>query len=341
MATLVEGNSFVGGRHGGLLLRAFRPIEEELRASERLLARTLEVGACPAYREVIRYLLDAPGKRLRPALVFLSAGAAAARADGPPLSTETTVRLAVAVELIHMASLVHDDLLDGAMLRHHRPSVNARWGRNVSVALGDFLCAKAFRLIADCQDTRLFAVVGSGLTAMCEGEMLQVADRADFDRSERHCLKVIEKKTASLFSACCSAGAALGAGRQDVIVALERFGSHFGVAFQVLDDCRDLLADQDELGKEPGQDWSAGDVTLPLLYALRYNGWPATDPRPLACMDKAFRMSGAPARIVRLVDGHLDRARRQLESLTSSPFRDGLYGLTDMIAESMAEIVTR
>jgi geranylgeranyl pyrophosphate synthase len=350
MATLSEENACLGKRHVSALPEAFHPVEKDLRAAEALLAITLQADKCPVSREIVHFLLESPGKRLRPALVFLSARAAGTPKNGRSTPPDAVVKLAVAVELIHMASLVHDDLLDGAMIRHHRPSINARWGREVSVALGDLLCAKAFRLVADCRDSRLFDVVGSELSAMCEGEMLQVADRTDFDLSEQHCLKVIEKKTASLFSACCHAGALLATDQPDVSVALQRFGFHFGVAFQILDDCRDLLADREDLGKEPGQDWFAGDVTLPLLYASRYgggSGWlpphgsAAEDPKPLACIDQAFWASEAPARIMGLADSQIDLGRQQLQLLAHSPSRASLEQLADRIAVSMADILKR
>jgi geranylgeranyl pyrophosphate synthase len=178
--------------------------------------------------------------------------------------------VAAAVEIIHMASLVHDDLIDGAVVRHDRPSVHVRWGKRVSVAVGDYLCASAFRLVADCADPRLFAILGSQLCEMCDGEIQQVADRGDFTLSEHHCLAMIEKKTAALFSACCGTGAAAAASEPEACQALQEFGFQFGIAFQMLDDCRDLLADRGGLGKTPGQDLLAGDVTLPLLYTIPY-----------------------------------------------------------------------
>jgi geranylgeranyl pyrophosphate synthase len=263
MISLFEQDACLHGGNGSSLAHILRPILPDLEAVRGRLAETLAETNDARVREIVDYLLESPGKRMRPALVLLSARAAGGTGNGSPGSNRACLNVAAAVELIHMASLVHDDLIDGAAVRHHRPSIQAKWGKRVSVSVGDYLCAKAFRLIADCADPRLFAIVGSQLCAMCEGELLQVVERGDFNVSAHRCMAVMEKKTAALFAACCGAGAATAAHQDGVCEALQTFGFHFGIAFQILDDCRDLLSDQERLGKTPGQDLLAGDVTLP------------------------------------------------------------------------------
>ncbi len=350
MTTLFEENACLRERHRRSLAQALRPISADLQAVEECLARTLRPTEDPALETIFDFLLGSPGKRIRPALVLLSARAVAGGTNGSA-ANGTRVKVAAAVELIHMASLVHDDLIDGATIRHHRPSVNACWGGGISVALGDHLCAKAFGLIADCEDPHLFAILGSGLCAMCEGELSQVVARSDFALSERRCLAVIEKKTAALFRVCCHAGAWIAGGGRQTCEALQRFGFHFGVAFQILDDCRDLLGDQRDLGKTPGQDWLAGDVTLPLLYGIRCEGRGAEEPlprdvitvggRPLARLHAAFRASQAPVRIGELAESHLSRAAQELQSVGDSDFRNSLQQLADHITMSVADILAR
>ena len=304
-----------------------------------------------AVREIVDFLLVAPGKRLRPALVLLSAQAAKGGGNGTSRLPRASAHVAAAVELIHMASLVHDDLVDAAAVRHHRPSVQAKWDASVAVAVGDYLCARAFQLVACCADPRLFGVLGPHLCAMCEGELMQVIDRHNFHLSERRCLAMAEKKTAALFGACCGAGALTVGGKPGICLALQEFGLHFGIAFQLLDDCRDLLSDQEGLGKTPGQDLLAGDVTLPLLYLIRYGWGRAAEPQPrqgnpvgargLAHLSNSFRASPAPAQVAAVITAHLDQARQALRALADSDFKNDLRQLADHLAVTAADILAR
>jgi geranylgeranyl pyrophosphate synthase len=250
-----------------------------------------------------------------------------------------------------MASLIHDDLIDGAIVRHHRSSVHVKWGQRVSVAVGDYLCASAFRLVADCAAPRLFAILGPQLCRMCTGEIQQVADRGDFALSEQHCLVMIEKKTAALFGAGCGVGAATAGGSPEACRGLQEFGFQFGIAFQILDDCRDLLTDRGGLGKTPGQDLLAGDVTLPLLYAIPFCGQDcetlrqldrhALSRRELARISTAFHSSRAPVRIVELIASHVHRAKQALQPLAASDFRDSLHRLADDVAVCASRLLAR
>ncbi len=182
------------------LERVFRPVSADLQAVDACLDRRLRSPQDAVVCEVVSSLLQSPGKRMRPALVFLASKAASGERDGHPALQRTRVAIATAMEPIHMASSVHDDFIDAASVRHHRSSVNARCGAGVSVALGDYFCASAFQLIAECEDPLVFSDLGSGLCAMCEGEMLQVLDRGNFALTERDRLAVVEKKTAALFA---------------------------------------------------------------------------------------------------------------------------------------------
>ena len=336
---------------GPSLTRIFRPISRDLQAAQERLTATLTDVQDPSVREIIDFLLESPGKRIRPALVLLSAGAAGGKSNRPSEARRSSMDVAAAVEIIHMASLVHDDLIDGAAVRHHRSSIHVKWGKRTSVAVGDYLCASAFRLVADCADPRLFAILGSQLCEMCDGEIQQVVDRHDFKLSERHCLAMMEKKTAAFFGASCGAGAATTASEPGVCKVLQEFGLHFGVAFQMLDDCKDLLGDEGGLGKMPGQDLLAGDVTLPLLYAISYCCQHSKEPRQLsrrplsglelARISEAFHSSHAPARIADLITSHVHRAKRKLHSIVDSDFKDSLRQLADDVAVSASRILVR
>jgi len=261
------------------------------------------------------------------------------------------MNVAAAMELIHMASLVHDDLIDNGTIRHHRATIHAKWGRRVSVFVGNHLCAKAFQLVAQCADPRLFAILGAQLCAMCEGEIRQVADRGDFQMSARRCLTLAEKKTAALFVACSGAGAVLAMAKPETCKALQEFGLHFGIAFQILDDCRDLLSDEKGLGKTPGQDLLAGDVTLPLLYLLRQHRRHEKQPlrggsftlgtQRLAGVSETLLSSRASERIARVIASQVDRARHEIQPLPESKFKESLGRLADQIAAAAAGLLTQ
>jgi geranylgeranyl pyrophosphate synthase len=351
MMTLFEGDGCLHEGNGSSLSRILRPVLRDLDAVQEHLAETLRDTRDVSVRQIVDFMLESPGKRIRPALALLSARAALGKGDGSSRLERASLNVAAAVELIHMASLVHDDLIDDAMVRHHRPSVPAKWGKRVSAAVGDHLCGKAFQLVADCGDPRLFGILGSPLCAMCEGELMQVAGRGDFSLSEESCLAVVEKKTAALFSACCTAGAITTAHETMACEALRKFGYHFGVAFQILDDCKDLLSDEKRLGKTPGQDLLAGDVTLPLLYLtgnfLRRGGKPlelsrrAAGQRARARLGRVFHSSPAPGRIAGLIAAQISRARQQLEPLADSECKVSLQQLADHIALSLSDVLAR
>ena len=349
MINLQERNicSHEAGQPG--LAQVFHCIADDMQAVEKHLAATLKDTKDPPVRQIVDFLLESPGKRIRPALVLLSARAAGAARNGSGRPKFAWINVAAAVELIHMASLVHDDLIDNGTLRHHRSTIHAKWGRKVSVFLGNHLCAKAFQLVATCADPRLFAILGSQLCAMCEGEIQQVVGRGDFKMSARRCLAMTEKKTAALFGACTGAGALAATGEPNTCKALQEFGLHFGIAFQVLDDCRDLLSDEKGLGKTPGQDLLAGDVTLPLLYVLRQcrrekqpsQPNPPIGTRRLVGMSEALLSSPVPARIARVIASHVDRAKQKLQPLAESNFKNSLGRLADHIAASASGILAR
>ena len=351
MTTVSTENAGVERLAEQRLRRIFRPIRADLLAVEALLDRRLRAPRDGLVREVIGSLWHSSGKRLRPALVLLASQAACGGRDGRRRSGPGLVQVAVAMELIHMASLVHDDFIDGAPIRHHRYSVNAKWGGGVSVALGDYLCAGAFQLVAEYGDPSMFSYLGSGLCAMCEGEMAQVMGRGNFALSEADCLAVVEKKTAALFAACCAGGAAAAVDEVATHECLRRFGLHFGTAFQILDDCRDLLSDQAMLGKKPAQDLLAGDVTLPLLFFLREQGYDdeelrsmnakAADTRFLDWVRRTFRASEAGARTEQVVKRNTDQAKEMLKPIADSDAKRSLGLLADYLGESISEILTR
>ena len=209
-----------------------------------------------------RHIVNAGGKRLRPQLALLSAQAF--DYEGP-----AAVSMAAAMELIHTATLVHDDIVDESDSRRGRATANFFWGNSASVLMGDYLVIKAFTLAAETGDPRLFRLLCDTIGRMCEGEVLQICVRAEMALDVGTYLKIIEAKTAILMSTCCRTGALLGGATRDQTEALALFGSKVGLAFQIIDDILDYTGEEQSLGKPVGGDLREGKVTLPLIFALQ------------------------------------------------------------------------
>ncbi len=213
-------------------------------------------------RDVNAHLLKMTGKFLRPALVFLTS-----RLGRP--SEAQAMDLALAVELIHTATLVHDDIIDGSDFRRNQPSVFSKWGREISIISGDYLYARAFMLIARLEDVWFNKAFSACARVLCEGEMRQVEKRSEFLMSEEEYLDIIERKTAALFRTACAGGAYLGRCPEAAVGALDQYGRSLGMAFQIVDDCLDLVGDSETLGKKAGLDLDKNDITLPILYLFQ------------------------------------------------------------------------
>ena len=174
--------------------------------------------------------------------------------------------LAAAIELIHTATLVHDDIIDESDLRRNMPSIHSKWGTEISIVSGDYLYAKAFTLLASLKDVWVSQAFAACAHVICEGEMKQIEKRKSFLMSEEEYLKIIHQKTAALFQAACVGGAYLAGTEQESMERLGRYGFNLGMAFQIVDDCLDLIGETENLGKTTGLDIYKNDVTLPLLY---------------------------------------------------------------------------
>jgi octaprenyl-diphosphate synthase len=214
-------------------------------------------------RELVDYVRGFGGKRLRPALVMLSGRAIDESAVG-----ETHARVAAVVELIHTATLVHDDILDGSLLRRNRKTLHELEGEEVSVLLGDFLLASAYAEAASLEDRHASRYLSKITRTVCQGEVLQVHNRGNLDLPEAEYLEIIEKKTAVLYAASCEVGARYAGGGDGVVQALHDFGLGIGMAFQIVDDVLDLTGDEAVVGKSLGTDLDRCKMTLPLIHFL-------------------------------------------------------------------------
>lgn len=235
-------------------------VGDDLEAVEAEIRRQLD-SPVPLIQEMGGYIAGAGGKRLRPMLLLLAARLAGYR--GP-----RSVRLACAVELLHTATLIHDDVVDQAPLRRGRPSANAQWGDDASILVGDHLYSKSFAMLVRDNDRAVMETLARATVSMTEAEVFQLERKRAGVTTEADYLRIITQKTASFISACCRIGGLLGQLPEPEVDALARYGLDVGVAFQISDDSLDFVADQDRFGKVIGNDLREGKRTLPLIAML-------------------------------------------------------------------------
>ncbi len=236
-------------------------VGDDLQSAEAEIRRQLD-SPVALIQEMGGYIAGAGGKRLRPMLLLLAARLAGAR--GP-----RAVRLACVVELLHTATLIHDDVVDQAPLRRGRPSANAQWGDDASVLVGDHLYSKSFAMLVYDNDRGVMEALARATVSMTEAEVLQLECKRAGITTETDYLRIITQKTASFISACCRIGGLLGALPPAQVDALTRYGLDIGVAFQISDDSLDFIADPERFGKAIGGDLREGKLTLPLIATLQ------------------------------------------------------------------------
>ncbi|HIG10410.1 MAG TPA: polyprenyl synthetase family protein [Planctomycetes bacterium] len=277
------------------------------------------------------------GKQLRGTLVML-----VGRAHGAYTSEHPTV--AAVVEMIHLATLVHDDVLDGATVRRRVACVNERWDNQVAVLLGDFLYARAFSLSTTLSSRLCSRLLSDTTRKLCVGEIEQAARRYDFEMTQEGYERIAGAKTASLYSAACELGARYPGGNEELGASMGAFGWEIGLAFQIIDDCLDVCGDQAVVGKNVGNDVDDGKVTLPVLRT-----YAAADHQERAAIRDAYTLPDLPDRLGRLREvadlepgveyalaraGDLVRgALRRLEPLAEGPAKRSLEQLGEFILE--------
>ena len=208
------------------------------------------------------HALGSPGKRLRTALTLLSGKLNTYRFD-------KLLPLSVAFEMVHLATLIHDDIVDSALTRRGSPTVNAIWGNNIAILLGDYYFAKTAGLIADINDNRIDHLFSDTVATVCEGTILEMMTAGRVDLTIQSYYEKISHKTACLIAACCKGGAIVSQASEEEINLLNVYGMNLGIAFQIIDDILDYTEDQATVGKPVGNDLRQGMVTLPLIYALQ------------------------------------------------------------------------
>jgi octaprenyl-diphosphate synthase len=231
-------------------------------ASVDALIRTSLVTRVPLVEEISTYLIEAGGKRLRPLLVLLSANAC-------NYQHNQHINLAAIIEFLHTAMLLHDDVVDESDLRRGRKTVNSAWGNAASVLVGDFLHSRAFEMMVEIGDMRVMKILSYATNTIAEGEVQQLGNIRNPDVTEENYMEVISRKTAMLFEAASHAGAVLAGASAEQELALKQYGCHLGIAFQLIDDILDYEGSTEQLGKNVGDDFAEGKVTLPLIVAMR------------------------------------------------------------------------
>jgi octaprenyl-diphosphate synthase len=310
------------------------PVEPFLDAVTRRLEKQIHEFD-PGLAPYAKYALTGNGKHLRPTLVALAANSLGKVSD-------SHVTVAVIIEMVHLATLVHDDVIDEAEIRRGRLTLAANWGNEVAVLFGDCLFAQALKLAAGFPTPDICRAVATATNTVCSGEILQTRHRRNFERSRREYFRVLEMKTAELFALSCELAACLSRATPSQRNALRRFGLAFGTAYQIYDDCVDLFGSEAAAGKSLGTDLAKGKLTLPLLLT-----WERATPEDRAELEAliANRQPGVMERVggllaryevlgpsLEVIGDYLAKARQALRALPETDGRAGLQGLTEYLA---------
>ena len=311
-----------------------QPIRAELDDFEQRLRRTVQADLGPVAK-AMEQILEAGGKRLRPALVFLAAGI------GHPKKLDDVHRAAMAIEFIHNATLIHDDLIDGAPTRRGLRTIHETLGPNPAIIIGDYYFAKGANLMSQIGNATIDVMLSQTVMTICFGEMLQLTSQRRYDQSLDDYYAKIERKTAVLLAASTFCGAVLGDLPEDQVEAIRRFGRLLGMSFQIADDVLDYLATEEEVGKPVGNDLKQGTVTLPLMLA---RSDPSVDGQLESILSKPVLADSDYADVVKIVRGSraIDesyeyalafgvKARAELSVFPPSPYRDAFESLSEYV----------
>ena len=305
-------------------------VKKELKAVESQI-REQVTAFDPAVVPYIDYICNTSGKRIRPTLSILAGGATGG-------VSEHHLRIGVILELIHMSTLVHDDIIDGAETRRQVPTANAKWGNGMAVLLGDALFSHSLLLATEFEDIDVCRKVGLASRQVCEGEVLQTQRRFDLTLTKKDYFHIIELKTGALFAAATGIPAALSGTSREIEQKLYDYGMKLGTAYQIYDDCLDLVGSEDEVGKTLRTDLEKGKLTLPLLNLLE-----KADPKQRELLNKRIieqepldlpvligiaEYEGSVASSLNTASSLLIEARDNLEVLEPSQWRDGLEQVT-------------
>jgi len=310
-------------------------VQADLNAANHFLCSELK-SDIPLINQLMEYILSCGGKRIRPLLVLLTARALKQEGQEP-------INLAAAIELIHTATLLHDDVVDHATLRRGQKTANTLWGNQASVLVGDFLYSRAFQLIVRLQHPQLLNIFADATHLIAEGEVMQLANCHNPDTTESVYFDVIQRKTAKLFEVASHIGATVSACSPTQVTAMQTYGMKLGIAYQLIDDALDYSALTAEIGKNIGNDLAEGKPTLPLIYALRQGS-----PSEISFLRNAIKKgscerlddimtiiqsTGAIEYTTAAAKQHVQEANKALTFIPESLYRNALQDLAIFVVE--------
>lgn len=310
-------------------------VQPDLDAMDKFIFMELK-SEIPLINQLVEYILKCGGKRIRPLLVLLSARAFQHQ-------KRFHIDLAAAIELIHTATLLHDDVVDNSSLRRGHDTAHTIWGNEASVLVGDFLYSRAFQLIVRTQNLPVINIFSDATNLIAEGEVMQLINCHDASTTEQSYFQVIERKTAKLFEVATHAGAALATGEKDHMNAMKQYGLNLGIAYQLIDDALDYSASTEQMGKNKGNDLIEGKPTLPLIYALRKG-----KPHEVAFIRHAIQGGSIEnmAHIIEIIEStgaieytanaakqHAEKATDILSAIPESPYSKAMQTLAEFVVE--------
>ncbi|WP_042346381.1 heptaprenyl diphosphate synthase component II [Bacillus massiliigorillae] len=315
----------------------YKMLSSFLNGDLQTIERELEVSIQaedPLLQEACLHLLQAGGKRIRPVFVLLAA-------KFGDYDIDVIKKVAVSLELIHMASLVHDDVIDEALMRRGAPTIQSKWNNKVAMYTGDYIFAQALELITEVRRPEAHQLLSKTIVEVCLGEIEQIRDKYMFDQNLRTYFRRIKRKTALLIATSCQLGAIAAGAGEDIHKKLFRFGYYVGMSYQITDDILDFTATEKVLGKPAGGDLKQGNVTLPALIALRdpelrkqietvHEG---IDDDAMASVIKAIKKSGAIKQSVEMSERYLQKAFKELEGLPNIKARKNLNDIAKYIGK--------
>lgn len=310
-------------------------VQNDLEATQRFIGAQLQ-SDIPLINQLVEYILQSKGKRIRPLLVLLSARAFNHQ-------DQKQIDLAAAIELIHTATLLHDDVVDSSSLRRGHETAHTIWGNEASVLVGDFLYSRAFQLIVKLQNLEIMNIFANSTNIIAEGEVLQLMNCHNPDTTEESYFEVIQRKTAKLFEVATQVGTALNPYSAQQMAAMQQYGLNLGIAYQLIDDALDYNSSAEQTGKNIGNDLAEGKPTLPLIYALRQG-----KPSEIALIRKAIETGSTEDldSIMTIIEStraieytalaakqHAQKAQATLTHIPESPYCQALHDLTEFVVE--------
>lgn len=282
------------------------------------------------------YIIQSGGKRLRPLVVLLISKALGYKG-------KEDIELAAIIELVHTATLLHDDVVDDSLTRRGRKTANHVFGNDAAVLVGDYLYSKAFQILIGVGTKEIMQNMADATNIMAEGEALQLLERRNAETTEGAYVNIIQSKTGKLFETASLLGALIAKANPDLQIAAKHYGMHLGTAFQLIDDLLDYQGKETNTGKGIGNDLSEGKVTLPLIYLLENGSFEEKrlvkdaiktgNLEHLADIQKMIESQGAVTYTMRFATTEVERAQKAILSFPPSPFRDGAYALTQFALE--------